>query len=57
MISCRTAIKDGDRIDDITAIEIAESVLRLENPRCPHGRPVIQLISRDQLFSMFGRTF
>ena len=57
MISCRTAIKDGDRIDDISAIDIAGKVLEMDNPRCPHGRPVLQLLSRDELFKMFGRTF
>jgi DNA mismatch repair protein MutL len=57
MISCRSAIMDGDRIDEITAIELAAEVLELDNPRCPHGRPVIQLISKDQLYNMFGRTF
>ena len=57
MISCRSAIKDGDRVDDISAVELASSILKLDNPRCPHGRPVIQLISRDRLFEMFGRTF
>ncbi|MDC7225512.1 MAG: DNA mismatch repair endonuclease MutL [Spirochaetales bacterium] len=57
MISCRTAIKDGDSIDNISAIEIAQAVLEMDNQRCPHGRPLIQLISRDQLFKMFGRTF
>lgn len=57
MISCRSAIKDGDKIDDISALEIADAVLAMDNPRCPHGRPILQLISRDQLFRMFGRTF
>ena len=57
MISCKKAIKDGDSIDDISALEIADKVLQMDNPRCPHGRPVKQLISRDQLFKMFGRTF
>ncbi|MBI9106841.1 MAG: DNA mismatch repair endonuclease MutL [Spirochaetales bacterium] len=57
MISCRSAIKDGDRIDEISAIELTTEILELDNPRCPHGRPVIQLISRDELYRMFGRTF
>ncbi|HAK46968.1 MAG TPA: DNA mismatch repair endonuclease MutL [Spirochaeta sp.] len=57
MISCRSAIKDGDSIDDISALEIADAVLKMDNQRCPHGRPILQLISRDQLFRMFGRTF
>lgn len=57
MKSCKSAIKDGDLVDPVTAIELASEVMKLENPRCPHGRPLIQLISRDQLFEMFGRTF
>ncbi len=57
MMSCRSAIRDGDSISSITALELAGAVLKLENPRCPHGRPVIQQITREQLFRMFGRTF
>ena len=57
LISCKKAVTDGDKIDDISAIEIAAAVLDMDNPRCPHGRPVKQLISRDELFRMFGRTF
>ena len=57
MISCKSAIKDGDRVDEMTALELAGKVLELDNPRCPHGRPVLQLISRDELYKMFGRTF
>ncbi|MDC7126034.1 MAG: DNA mismatch repair endonuclease MutL [Spirochaetales bacterium] len=57
MMSCRSAIKDGDIVDSISALEIATKVLELDNPRCPHGRPIIQIISRDKLFEMFGRTF
>ena len=57
LMSCRSAIKDGDSINNITAVELAGEILKLDNPRCPHGRPVIRIISRGQLFSMFGRTF
>ena len=56
-ISCKSAIKDGDRIDSVTALELATKVLNMDNPRCPHGRPIINYISIDDLFKMFGRTF
>ena len=55
LISCRSAIMDGEIIDSITAYELAEKVLLLENPRCPHGRPVVQTLDREQLYKIVRR--
>lgn len=55
-LSCRSAVMDGDRLADETAMEIIRGVLGLENARCPHGRPIWVSWSRDELASLVGRT-
>ncbi len=54
-MACKSAIKDGDTLDRITALELIEKAFNLENARCPHGRPVWFQISRDELFRFVGR--
>ncbi|GAB4368790.1 MAG: DNA mismatch repair endonuclease MutL [Spirochaetales bacterium] len=49
-IACRKAVKDGDRINPLSAYEILQYVFNLENPRCPHGRPLWVEVSREDLF-------
>lgn len=54
--ACKAAVKDGYPIDRNTALDLAEKALALDDPHCPHGRPVYTMLSRDQLFSMVKRT-
>ncbi len=54
-MACKSAIKDGDIIDNTTAIELIEKTLNLQNARCPHGRPVWFQVSREELFHFVGR--
>jgi DNA mismatch repair protein MutL len=49
-LSCHSAVKDGDYLDDTTALELAGAALALKIPRCPHGRPLWVEISREDLF-------
>jgi DNA mismatch repair protein MutL len=49
-LSCRRAVKDGDRLDDAAASAMVEAALALPVPRCPHGRPVWVEISRAELY-------
>ena len=49
-IACKKAIKDGEGISPLSAYEILQYVFSLENPRCPHGRPLWVQISREELF-------
>jgi len=49
-IACKKAIKDGEGISPLSAHEILQYVFSLENPRCPHGRPLWVQISREELF-------
>lgn len=56
MTACKAAVKDGYILDDAAASKIAEGALLLEDPHCPHGRPVYTQFTRDQLFSLVRRT-
>ena len=56
MTACKAAIKDGYIIDEKTAIELIEKTFTLEDPHCPHGRPIYTVFSREQLFAMVKRT-
>ena len=57
MTACKAAIKDGYVIDDDTAAKLVKQAFTLEDPHCPHGRPVYTVISREQLFALVKRTF
>ena len=54
-LACKSAIKDGDIIDNITAIELIHKTMKLKNARCPHGRPIWFQSSREELFRFVGR--
>jgi DNA mismatch repair protein MutL len=57
MISCKAAIKAGDRLthDEIAALlEQRESVQ--DSHHCPHGRPTSLVFSREDLDKQFKRT-
>jgi DNA mismatch repair protein MutL len=48
-LCCHQAVRDGDYLDDATALALAEEALALPIPRCPHGRPIWTEITRDAL--------
>ncbi|MDR1929625.1 MAG: DNA mismatch repair endonuclease MutL [Treponema sp.] len=54
-LSCSGAVKDGDLLDDQTALALAEAALSFPLPRCPHGRPLWTEISREDLFRAVRR--
>jgi DNA mismatch repair protein MutL len=54
-IACRKAIKDGGSLDPLSAYEILRYIFTLENPRCPHGRPLWVEITREELFRQVKR--
>ena len=56
MTACKAAVKDGYVLDDETAARLVESAFELEDPHCPHGRPVYTVLSRNQLFELVKRT-
>ncbi|MBR5712529.1 MAG: DNA mismatch repair endonuclease MutL [Lachnospiraceae bacterium] len=55
-MSCKAAIKGGQRISDAEAKHLISELLTLENPfHCPHGRPIIISISRQEMERKFKR--
>ena len=56
MTACKAAVKDGYVLDDITAARLVEQAFSLEDPHCPHGRPIYTVISREKLFELVKRT-
>ena len=55
-MACKAALKAGDYLDDASALHLARQTLALEDPRCPHGRPLWITLSREELFRRIGRT-
>lgn len=53
--ACKSAVKDGDLLSEATAKEIIRGAFRLENPHCPHGRPIWFRLTRTELFKLVGR--
>lgn len=56
MAACRTAVKDGDVIDDAAAVDLAKKAFALPDPHCPHGRPCWTVVTKDKLFELVKRT-
>lgn len=55
-IACRGAIMAGDRIGAQEALTLLKRLLMAENPHsCPHGRPTILKITKDELDVKFKR--
>jgi DNA mismatch repair protein MutL len=57
MISCKAAIKAGDRLsgEEIAAL-LEQRHLARDTHHCPHGRPTALYFSRDELDKQFKRT-
>lgn len=56
MAACRTAVKDGDVIDDAAAVDLVKKAFALPDPHCPHGRPCWTVVTKDKLFELVKRT-
>lgn len=56
MMACRSAVKDGDYLDDDAALQLIQAAFELEQPRCPHGRPIWTELSRSDLFKAVRRS-
>jgi DNA mismatch repair protein MutL len=54
-ISCHQAVRDGERLDDASALALAKEALMLPQPRCPHGRPIWTEVSREALYKAVRR--
>ncbi len=56
MTACKAAVKDGYILDDEAAAGLVEQAFQLEDPHCPHGRPIYTVFSREKLFELVKRT-
>ena len=54
--ACRHAVMDGTVLDEATAAQLAKDTLALEDPHCPHGRPLWLKISREDMDHGVKRT-
>ncbi len=55
-ISCRAAIKAGDKSSPQELLALADKILSGEVPPfCPHGRPCVLKLTRKELEKQFGR--
>ncbi|GHV37100.1 DNA mismatch repair protein MutL [Spirochaetia bacterium] len=54
-LACHAAVKDGDYLDDTSALALAEEALRLPVPRCPHGRPLWTTVTKESLYKAVRR--
>ena len=56
LMSCRAAVKGGDRLSREEVEALLDELLQLENPyMCPHGRPTIITMTRTELEKKFKR--
>jgi len=55
-VACRGAVKAGDRLSDTQMRGLLTGLLKCEEPyRCPHGRPTLVILNRDDLEKVFKR--
>jgi len=54
--ACKTAVKAGDKLSEAETVKLLEELLGCENPyTCPHGRPTMIKLSKDELDRRFLR--
>ncbi len=53
--ACKAAVKDGDDLGEAGARALIRAALALPEPRCPHGRPIWTVLSREALFRAVRR--
>jgi len=55
-LSCRTAIKKGEQASLLDYSEIIEKLYQCNQPlRCPHGRPTVIFLSKNDILGLFNR--
>ncbi|MDR0453892.1 MAG: DNA mismatch repair endonuclease MutL [Deferribacteraceae bacterium] len=56
VMSCRNAVKAGDKLDIDTMRHLTDALFKTKNPHtCPHGRPIIYLLPAADLAKKFHR--
>ena len=56
-ISCKAAVKGNMRLSAAEAKELIHALMTLDNPyHCPHGRPTMISMTKQEIEKRFGRT-
>jgi DNA mismatch repair protein MutL len=56
LLACKSAIKAGARLGNEEIEALAKELFKSENPYfCPHGRPIIMKLTREELDRKFGK--
>ena len=54
--ACHSAIRAGDRLERIEALELVEQLGHCAHPwNCPHGRPTVVLVPKGKVEEWFQR--
>ena len=55
-MACRSAVKAGEQLTNNQITYIVNNLFKLENyDRCPHGRPILLILSKDEIDKEIGR--
>lgn len=54
-MSCKGAVKSGQKLDMEEMENMVRRLHEVGKYTCPHGRPIIVKLSKDELDKMFGR--
>lgn len=56
--ACRSAVKFGDKLSMEEQIGLCKRIMEIDQPySCPHGRPTMVTLSKDELEKRFGRKY
>ncbi len=55
-MSCKAAVKGNDRLSGAEALELLDEMMKADNPfNCPHGRPTLIAMSKNEIEKKFKR--
>ena len=55
-MSCKAAVKGNMQLSEEEARALIRELLTLDNPyHCPHGRPTMIIMTKDEVEKKFGR--
>ncbi len=55
-VACRSAVKAGEQLTNNQITYIVNNLFKLENyDRCPHGRPILLILSKEEIDKEIGR--
>ncbi len=57
-LACRSAVKFGDALSHEEMVALVDKLAEIESKfTCPHGRPSMIVLPKDELWSRFGRKY